>query len=202
MNFLVHLFLSGNDNDLLVGNLLGDFVKGRLEGRYPGPIERGIELHRRVDSFCAGNRYFLMSKRRIDPSFGHYRGVLVDLFYDHFLARNWAEHSEIPFPRFICETRRVMEDYRNYLPERLRALIPFIFSDLLPSYLEIEGISRALARMSKRIKRDNRLGEGGEELKSHYLALHGDFTIFFPELRQFAREWQGRLPDSGANERL
>jgi len=193
MNFLVHLFLSGNDNDLLVGNLLGDFVKGRLEGRYPVRIERGIELHRRIDSFCAENRHFILSKRRIDPSFGHYRGVLVDLFYDHFLARNWAEHSEIPFPRFLSDTRLVMEEYRHYLPERLQALIPFIFSELLPSYLEIDGISSALERMSTRIKRRNRLGEGGEELKRHYPALHDDFGLFFPELRRFVRDWQGSV---------
>jgi acyl carrier protein phosphodiesterase len=193
MNFLVHLFLSGNDNDLLVGNLLGDFVKGRLEGQYPVRIEQGIALHRHIDSFCAGNRQFLLSKRRIDPSFGHYRGVLVDLFYDHFLARNWVDHGEIPFHQFLSDTRRVMEEYRAYLPERLRALIPFIFSELLPSYLEIEGISSALGRMSTRIKRRNRLGEGGKELKSHYLALHEDFHIFFPELRRFVRDWQGTV---------
>ena len=193
MNFLVHLFLSGNDSDLLVGNLLGDFVKGRLEGHYPRPIEQGIVLHRSIDSFCGSNRHFLLSKRRIDPSFGHYRGVLVDLFYDHFLARNWAEHSEIPFPRFLSDTRLVMEEYRHYLPERLQALIPFIFSELLPSYLEIDGISSALGRMSKRLKRRNRLGEGGEELKRHYPALHDDFGLFFPELRRFVRDWQGSV---------
>jgi len=193
MNFLVHLFLSGNDNDLLVGNLLGDFVKGRLEGRYPVRIEQGIELHRRIDSFCARNRHFLLSKRRIDPSFGHYRGVLVDLFYDHFLAKNWAEHVEIPFLQFLSNTRRVMEEYRNYLPERLQALIPFIFSELLPSYLEIDGISRALGRMSTRITRPSRLGEGGEELKRHYCALNGDFHVFFPELREFVRNWEGTV---------
>ena len=83
-----------------------------------------------------------------------------------------------------------MEEYRDYLPERLRALIPFIFSELLPSYLEIDGISSALRRMSTRITRRNRLGEGGEELKRHYLALNGDFHVFFPELHEFVRNWQ------------
>jgi acyl carrier protein phosphodiesterase len=191
MNFLVHLFLSGNDNDLLVGNLLGDFVKGRLEGRYPRPIEQGIVLHRSIDSFCGRNLHFLLSKRRIDPSFGHYRGVLVDLYYDHFLARNWAEYGDVPFPLFLSRTRRVMEEYGNYLPERLRALLPYIFTELLPSYLEIEGIGRALGRMSARSKRPSRLGEGGEELKRHYVALNNDFQLFFPELREFVREWKG-----------
>jgi len=86
-----------------------------------------------------------------------------------------------------------MEENRNYLPERLRALIPFIFSELIPSYLEIDGISSALGRMSTRIKRQNRLGEGGEELKRHYLALQGDFKLFFPELGRFVTDWQGTV---------
>jgi len=196
MNFLAHLYLSGNDNELLVGNLLGDFVKGRLEGLYPVRIELGIKLHRSIDSFSGRNRHFLLSKRRIDPSFGHYRGVLVDLFYDHFLATCWGEYGDIPFPLFLSITRRVVEEYRDYLPERLRTHIPYIFSELLPSYLEIEGISRALARMSARSKRRNRMGEGGEELKRHYSAFHDDFQNFFPELREFVREWEGDFSTS------
>lgn len=196
MNFLMHLFLSGNDNELLVGNLLGDFVKGRLEGRYPSRIEQGIKLHRRIDSFSGSNPHFLLSKRRIDPSYGHYRGVLVDLFYDHFLARCWDEFGEIPFPHFLINTRRVVEDYRDYLPETLRALIPYIFSDLLPSYLEIEGIGRALGRMSTRASRRNRMGEGAKELKIHYSAFNEDFHCFFPELRAFVGNWEGSVSRS------
>jgi acyl carrier protein phosphodiesterase len=89
-----------------------------------------------------------------------------------------------------------MEEYRDYLPERLRALIPYIFSELLPSYLEIDGISRALGRMSARSTRLNRMGEGGGELKRHYSALHDDFQNFFPELREFVREWEGDFSTS------
>jgi acyl carrier protein phosphodiesterase len=102
MNFLAHLYLSGDDPELLVGNLMGDFVKGRLEGRFPPGIERGIALHRRIDSFAAGNHNFLLSKRRIEPSFGLYRAVLVDLYYDHFLAIDWNEYAEVAFPRFVA----------------------------------------------------------------------------------------------------
>src|SRR5512136_990596 len=92
MNFLAHLYLAGDDKGLIVGNLLGDFVKGRLKGIYPAAIERGIALHRRIDSFSGLNPRFLQSKKRIDASFGHYRGVMVDLFYDHFLAKHWGDY--------------------------------------------------------------------------------------------------------------
>lgn len=196
MNFLVHLFLSGNDEELLVGNFLGDFVKGRLEGRYPPRIELGIGLHRSIDSFSGRNTYFLRSKRRIDPSFGHYRGVMVDLFYDHFLASRWDEYAGISFPQFLSNTRRVVEEYRNCLPEQLRTLLPYIFSELLPSYTEIDGIGRALARMAARSTRRNSMGEGGKELKRQYCFLQEDFRSFLPELRLFVSEWEGGLPGS------
>jgi acyl carrier protein phosphodiesterase len=191
MNFLAHLLLSGSDRELLIGNLLGDFVKGRLDGRYPPRIEEGIRLHRSIDSFSGRNRHFIMSKRRIDPIFGHYRGVLVDLFYDHFLARCWSDIADITFPEFLSNTQIVVEGYLDYLPERLRNSIPYIFSELLPSYLEPEEISRALVRMSARSPRRNLLGEGGEELQRHYSPLLEDFHNFFPELRAFVRDWKG-----------
>ena len=103
MNFLAHLILSGDRPELLVGNLMGDFVKGRLEGRFSPGIRAGLELHRGIDSFAHRNEIFSESKRRIAPSFGLYRGVLVDLFYDHFLAVHWDDYANEPLPRFLEE---------------------------------------------------------------------------------------------------
>lgn len=188
MNFLAHLFLSGADPELLVGNLLGDFVKGRLEGHFPAGIERGILLHRQIDSFAGRNRHFLRSKKRLDTSFGHYRGVLVDLFYDHFLAVLWDEYANVPLQLFLSGAMRIVKEYEDILPERLRRIAPLIFTELLPSYLEVQGIERALQRMSTRIARPNRLGEGGVELRRHYDWLCGDFREFLPELREFVWE--------------
>ena len=188
MNFLAHLFLSGADPELLVGNLLGDFVKGRLDGQFPAGIERGIWLHRRIDSFAGRNLHFLRSKRRIDASFGHYRGVLVDLFYDHFLAVQWDDYADVPLQPFLSGARRIVLEYEEILPERLARVVPVIFADLLPSYLEVNGIERALQRMSTRITRPNRLGEGGAELRRHYDGLSDDFRKFLPELQGFVRE--------------
>lgn len=188
MNFLAHLFLSGDDPEMLVGNLLGDFVKGRLDGHFPAGIERGISMHRRIDTFAGGNPHFLRSKRRIDASFGHYRGVLVDLFYDHFLAVQWDEYADVPLHSFLTDARRIVLEYEELLPERLVRAVPVIFADLLPSYLDVNGIERALQRMSARIKRPNRLGEGGAELRRRYEGLCDDFREFLPELLEFVRE--------------
>lgn len=193
MNFLAHLFLSGDSPELLVGNLMGDFVKGRLAGRFPPGIRAGIELHRRIDSFAHGNGDFIAGKRRIDPSFGHYRGILVDLFYDHFLALDWDDYRDEPLPRFLARAGRILEDHREVLPERLQRILPAMLCDWIPSYRLIEGIGEVLGRMSGRIGRPNPLPAGVEELRRNYGALRDDFRRFLPEARRYAEEEIGRL---------
>lgn len=187
MNFLAHLYLSGDDPEILVGNMMGDFVKGRLEGRYPPRITLGLELHRRIDSFAGRHPSFIASKRRIDPAFGLYRGVLVDLFYDHFLAVEWEFFAQELFPLFIVRAERILNDHADLLPERLRARLPDILHDWLPSYREVEGIGKVLGRMGARLGRPNPLGEGGRELLRAYVELRGDFHRFFPEIQGYAK---------------
>jgi len=194
MNFLAHLFLSDADPELIVGNLLGDFVKGRLSGHFPAAIEQGIILHRLIDSFTGRNRYFLQSKRLLDKSFGHYRGVLVDLFYDHFLAANWDNYADVPLQLFLTRARQIVQEYEDILPERLRHIFPVIFVELLPSYLDVKGVDMALQRMSIRIARPNRLGEGGVELLRHYDRLYADFQEFLPEIQEYVRERKKMMP--------
>ena len=192
MNYLMHLYLSGDNPETLVGNMMGDFVKGRLDERYPPGIRRGIELHRRIDSFAAGNPCFIRSKRRIDPSFRHYRGVLVDVFYDHFLARFWDEYREKPYRDYIRECFALLVVYEKVLPERLRSLLPRIFSaDWLLSYPHREGVASVLERMSKRVSRPNPLAEGIGELSLHYGQLLGDFRQFLPGISDYVREVSG-----------
>jgi acyl carrier protein phosphodiesterase len=187
VNFLAHLFLSGDAPELLVGNLMGDFVKGRLDGRFPPGIERGILLHRGIDSFASQNRHFLCSKRRLDQSFGLYRGVLVDLFYDHFLAAHWEDYADVPLSLFISDAWRVLCEHREFLPNRLKRIMPVLFRDWLPSYSDLGGIAAVLHRISRfRVKRANRLGEGAEALSRHYEGLYGDFRKFLPELLAFS----------------
>jgi acyl carrier protein phosphodiesterase len=187
VNYLFHLFLSGNDPQLLVGNLMGDFVKGRLDDRYPAGILQGLRLHRRIDTFAAGNGHFRASKQRLDPACGHFRGVMVDLFYDHFLAADWAEFSPLPLPDFLWRARRTAEDFSEILPERLRAILPRLFAvDWLPAYREAAGVARALERMGERVRRTNPLARGGRELARNYDALQVDFRGFLPEVSAFA----------------
>ena len=184
MNFLAHLHLSGADPELMAGNLMGDFVKGRLApDAYPPGILRGLRLHRFIDAAAGRNEWFNRSRYRLEAGFGLYRGVLVDLFYDHFLAKDWASYSPVPLAEYLAESHRCLAAHREYLPERLANILPTIFDDLIPSYTTVAGIERALFRMARRIGRpDSPLIAGATALTAHYEGLHADFRSFLPEL--------------------
>jgi acyl carrier protein phosphodiesterase len=186
MNFLLHMLLSGDDDQILVGNFMGDFVKGPLLDRFPERIRLGVTLHRRIDSFASRSELFTRSRLRIDPLYGLYRGVLVDLFYDHFLVAEWSHWSQEPFDRYLARTRAIIDDHRAELPERMQPLVPVIFEELLPSYGQVSGIGRALQRMSRRVTRANPLAGGEAELLRHYSDLQADFRGFMPLVWSFA----------------
>jgi acyl carrier protein phosphodiesterase len=188
MNFLFHMLLSGSDEQILIGNFMGDFVKGPLAHRFPERIRLGVSLHRRIDSFAGRNEQFQQSRLRLDRHYGLYRGVLVDLFYDHYLVREWDLWSDEPLDCYLTRTRAIIEGRKNELPERMHPLVPYIFDELLPSYGEVGGIGRALERMSKRVKRANPLAGGEVELLRHSDGLQSDFHGFMPLARSFAEE--------------
>lgn len=188
MNFLFHMLLSGDDDRILTGNFMGDFVKGALAGRFPERIRQGIALHRRIDSFASRDDLFQKSRRRLHPHFGLYRGVLVDLFYDHFLVVEWNDWSDEPFDVYLARSRSIIEGQRGELPERLQRLVPIIFEELLPSYGTVAGIARALERMSRRVVRENPLAGAENELELNYDGLRGDFRGFLPRVRRYAQE--------------
>jgi len=191
MNFLFHLHLSGNDPDLLTGNFMGDFVKGILGDEYPPGITAGITLHRRIDSFAQQQPFFRRSYSRIAPQYGLWRGVLVDLFYDHFLSATWDEWADEPLNTYLARASKMIEGRYEWLPERLQSLLPVIFEDLLPSYCEVAGIGVALERMSRRVKRDNPLAGGERELIRNYGELREDFRCFMPAAREFVADFLG-----------
>lgn len=188
MNFLFHMYLSADDQELLVGNFMGDFVKGPLGDDYPPRIRQGLLLHRKIDSFAQRDANFQTSRLRLSPDYRLYRGVLVDLFYDHFLAKQWQAWSDLPFPDYLAWARSVIEKHLAIMPPRLQEFAPVIFSELLPSYRSIAGIESALKRMSRRVRRDNPLAEGGAELTRHYEELEADFERFIIAAKLFSTD--------------
>jgi len=189
VNFLFHMFLSGDDPELLVGNFMGDFVKGPLGDAYPSRIRQGLMLHRRIDSFAQKDACFQASRLQLSASYGLYRGVLVDLFYDHFLATEWHVWSDRGFPDYLSWARNCIELHLSIVPQKLQGLIPVIFEELLPSYSSIDGIGSALTRMSRRVTRPNPLSGGEVELVSHYGELKADFASFTRNAQQFVADF-------------
>lgn len=179
------MYLSGNDPELLAGNFMGDFVKGRIGGEFAPRIVQGLKLHRKIDSFAQGNAHFQTSRLRLSPRYGLYRGIFIDLFYDHFLAREWMSWSDTPLPEYLVATRAIIDRYLPVMPQRLQQFVPVIFDELLPSYAEVSGIEAALGRMSRRVRRSNPLAEGSSELTAHYTALQADFRLFMVEVRNY-----------------
>lgn len=199
MNFLAHFYLADVSPASLAGSLMGDFVKGRLDGRYPVEIERAIFVHRRIDSFTDDDATVRTSRRRIDPSFRLLRGILVDVFYDHFLARDWPRYSDEPLEAFVQRVYAALDTHGHHFPAPLDWIAPRMAAeDWLSSYQALEGIADVLQRMSRRLSRPNPLARGAIELERHYDAFAADFHEFLPRLRVHVRRVEAQLsPDGG-----
>lgn len=202
MNYLAHLYLADADPEAWVGNLMGDFAKGQLPESLPPAIRRGIVLHRRIDAFSDAHPCFIASKRRIQPAFRRYGGILVDIFYDHFLARDWETYSPVPLRHFALAVYQALRTYYDCLPAPMQRSVSYMIAhDLLLSYREVTGVDRALRGIEGRLKRPSQLGQAGVELERHYPALRADFTAFFPELIAFVQTQKEPLEKATAEEK-
>lgn len=188
MNHLAHALIAVRCGGSIVGNLLGDFVKGRPEDRWSGEVLDGIRLHRRVDALTDAHPATARSLRRFRPEFRRWGGVLADIFYDHLLARGWDELGEGTLRAFSDRVLAELEAARPELPERMLLFVDYMHaSDLLVSYAEVEGVDRALQGVSRRVRRANPLGRGVEELEREESGFESDFRELFPDLLRDAR---------------
>lgn len=181
MNYLAHIYLADNDDKNILGNFLGDFVNKSLEDNYEDSIKNGIFMHRKLDSFTDSNSVFLGSKKRISSVNRRFAGVLIDMFYDHFLAKNWRLYSEIPLEEFADNFYGMLERFSYCLPEKLTKRLPYMIEEnWLVSYREIDGIKLSLDRISLRFSRSNHpITNPIDELVRNYDALENDFKSFF-----------------------
>jgi len=168
---------------------MGDFVKGRVDPGLSPAIRWGILVHRRVDSFTDAHPVFRLSKSRVRPEFRRYAGILVDLFYDHFLARDWSRYSTVPLEDFAATVYGLMEERQHVFPASMqRSMSYMVANKLLQSYEELKGVERALQGIEGRLKRPSRLREAISDLQDNHAALADDFSTFFPDLIRFVRE--------------
>lgn len=187
MNYLAHLYLSPPHEDAWLGSLLGDFVKGAIGERYAPPVAAAIRLHRRIDSFTDAHAAVQRSKSRISRARRRYAGIMIDMFYDHFLARSWEEFHDEPLAAFSARVYALLERRRAELPETMQFVAQRMAArDWLGAYASAATIHGALDRISGRLRRANRLAGAGEELLADYAGFESDFRAFLPEARAFA----------------
>ncbi len=183
MNYLAHAFLSDKNEESIIGNLLGDFVKGKPDVYYKGEILRWIVIHRKIDSFTDTHSIFRSSKRLISPYRRRFSGIIIDICFDHFLAKNWLKYSEQELSEFISKVYNILEGNKNILPLRLSNILPRLISEnWFGSYKTVSGVELTLKRISKRFKREIALNESIEEIVLNYDKLEENFFNFFPQL--------------------
>jgi acyl carrier protein phosphodiesterase len=189
LNYLVHLYLAGNDPELQLGGLMGDFVKGPIPAKYPEKIARGLHLHRRIDTLAQNSRYTRQSRQRLQQKFGHGRGIIVDIFYDHFLASSWTDYSTDSLENYSANIYKQLQDFHHILPEGLQQVAPrMIEHDWLCSYQHPWVVGKALHRIAQRLSRPLPLSEGTKDLIVHETSLRKDFKSFMNEAVDFVNK--------------
>jgi acyl carrier protein phosphodiesterase len=194
LNHLAHLFLAGDSPQSLLGNLSGDFVKGRLGGEFPPAVRAGIIEHRKIDEFTDTHPEVAAFRRIIAAEHGHYARVIADVFFDHFLAAEWRDYHPAPLEVFLAGVWAKLDPLIDLMPLRLRRIYPRIRDEQwLLSYGELSGIRTALTMMSYRFSRKPHLETAVPLLEESRGALRFHFHRFLPDVIRYA----GRLRSYG-----
>ncbi len=189
MNYLAHVFLARHTPGAMIGGLLGDFAKGPLDRRYDPAVSAGICLHRAIDRYTDAHAIVRASCALVSPQRRRFAGIMVDVFYDHFLARHWPRYAELPLVDFTQQVYATLAPQRAGFPERLQRILPrMIADDWLASYCELWAVDAALNGIARRFQRFARarvLQDAVEELARDYPRFEQHFLAFFPELVRF-----------------
>lgn len=189
MNYLAHIYLSGDREMITIGNFIADGIKGKKYKKYPRDIQIGILLHREIDTFTDAHKTFRKSTKRLHKKYGHYAGIIVDILYDHFLAKNWNLYSDVPLDNYVDSFYSSLEKHFELLPKRIQRLLPFMISDnWLLSYSTITGITKVLEGMNRRTENRSKMNHAVDELQEFYTEFETEFTIFFNELIEFSEQ--------------
>jgi acyl carrier protein phosphodiesterase len=189
MNYLAHLHLGGQRPGQLLGSLYGDFVKGRLQGQFDPEIEAAIQLHRSIDVFTDRHPLVDVSLSRFSMTRRRYAGIVLDVFFDHCLARDWTLYADQPLEQFTSGVYRVLSAEAQ-LPERLAQIAPhMVANDWLGSYQEFAVLEQVLRGISRRLTRPEELAAAMQELRVLYEPLSDDFRLFYPQLQDFVKSY-------------
>jgi len=183
MNYLGHLFLSGQESEVIYGNFIADVIKGNQWKKYGKEVQKGIKLHRFIDSFTDNHTMVHAAKARIRPYFGLTSGIVIDMYFDHFLSLKWNDYHELELSDFTRNMMTILSDYKNEMPSYTGVLFEKMRNqDWISSYKTIDGIAFALGQMANRVKFNTQWNKAGDVLIEHYIDLEDDFRAFIPDL--------------------
>jgi len=186
MNFLAHIYLSGDSDELKIGNFIGDFVKASDMEHFSQTINQGIKMHWAIDEFTDQHEVVQKSKNRLRPKYGHYAGVIIDIFYDHFLARNWHDYHDGDLRIYVNKQYKMLENHISILPQKVVHMLPYMIKyDWLFNYQYFDGIDRVMHGMANRSNFNSRMDESIAELKKYHQEFEKEFQEFFPDLKTF-----------------
>ncbi|WP_298486032.1 acyl carrier protein phosphodiesterase [uncultured Maribacter sp.] len=189
MNFLAHIYLSFGDNEITIGNFIADSIRGNKFKHLPERVQQGIQLHRFIDTFTDTHAIPKISSKRLHKNYSHYSRVIVDIFYDHFLAKNWKNYSDIPLAIFVDDFYDLLEENYTILPDGVKRMMPYMISEnWIYNYSNMEGITRVLNGMNRRTKNKSKMNFAILDLEEHYAAFEEEFNAFFEELITFSRQ--------------
>lgn len=183
MNFLAHLYLSQNNIDITIGNFIADHIRGNNYESFSKEIQQGIFLHREIDTFTDAHKVVRKSKRRLHKRYRHYDGVIIDIFYDYFLAKNWANYSAIPLDVYTDAVYQLFDKIKLELPIKSQNFIKYMIEyNILFNYQYKEGIAKVLNGMNSRTKGKSQMNLAIEDLNDLENELEEDFILFFKDL--------------------
>ncbi len=189
MNFLAHIYLSG-DNDLIkIGNFMADGIRGKQYENFPLDIQKGIVLHRAIDTYTDAHPVFRQSTKRLHTNYHHYAGVIVDVFYDHFLAKNWNLYSNEKLEDYVARFYQSLDKNIAVLSDKTRNFMPYMIQhNWLVSYQTVEGITKILTQMDSRTNNQSKMRFANTELVKFYSEFENEFTLFFKDLQNISSE--------------
>lgn len=189
MNYLAHLYLSGDVEEVMLGNFIGDYVKGQQYLRYSDDVQKGILLHRAIDGYTDAHPLVKEAAAFFRPDYGRYAGIVTDVILDHFLARYWREYSPYSLREFAKHVHAVLLANFFQLPTRVKGFLPFLIQHKrLESYARIDGIQQSLHIMAHRTSLPDKTNHAIDVLETNFEVLHELFDRFFKELIAYVEE--------------
>jgi acyl carrier protein phosphodiesterase len=204
MNFLGHIYLSGNNDDIMLGNFCGDFLKGKSYLKYPEPFQKGVMIHRAIDSYTDTHDAVKKLKLLFSEKYQKYAGIIVDVVFDHFLSQTWQIFSKQTLTEFVEDVHEVLDSRKEELPAKAQKLIPsFIQKKWIETYTTIPGLELVFSRMSVRTSLPPYSGFAIKQITNNYDLILDEFVKFFFDIMKYISRNYGivyELPNTTISE--